>query len=239
MKSIPASFLVDVNGIEVLVRRKRVKRINFRIGSDGQASMSIPWHVSYEEAKRVAQQHASWFETHKRLVEKRRPETPATWKTGERLQVWGAPKALRIVEDDTQSFCTLCDDELVLHAPANASSASRAQLVERWLASQLKERVQELLPICEQRVGRRASSITLRRMKTRWGSCTPKTARIRLNTALAECPPHCLEMVLIHELCHLVEPSHGQRFHALMDLHCPDWRATQRWLDEHPPRVLD
>lgn len=126
---------------------------------------------------------------------------------------------------------------LVLRVPASSSPPEREAVVEAWLAGQLRERLTTLLPECEAEVGRRATAITLRRMKTRWGSCTPKTGRIRLNTALAECKPACLRMVLVHELCHLIELNHGPRFHALMDLHCPDWRASQRWLNEHPPRV--
>ncbi len=222
-------------GVTVLVTHKRVKNVNFRIGSDGVARMSVPLRMSRERAAQVARDHASWFVEHAERARQRRPTRPRGWETGDALRVWGDELVLRIDEASGRFGCSRVGDCLEVRVPAGSTPEGRAAMVERWLAQQLREALLTLLPACEERVGRRAAGITLRRMKSRWGSCTPRTGRIRLNTALAECPPACLKMVLVHELCHLIEPSHGPRFHALMDLHCPDWRVTQRWLDEHPP----
>lgn len=231
------SFVVDVEGVLVHVVRKRVKNINLRIGSDGTARMSVPWHMPKAEVYDVARRHAAWLRSSMAKVELRQAVSSVSWKTGARLRVWGNEVTLLVTEEDGEPMCALCGDVLELRGAERLSADAREVLVERWLAGQLKEKVDQLLPECERLVGVQATSITLRRMKTRWGSCTSRTGRIRLNTALAECPPNCTRMVLIHELCHIREANHGPRFHALMDLHCPDWRATQRWLNEHPPRV--
>ena len=195
-------LVVDIGSIRVSVTRKRVKNVNFRIGTDGQPHMSVPLHMSDAAIKRVALEHRSWFERALTRTRARTSPAPQKWESGEILNVWGTPTRLRLVKIwDANSPCTLMNGELHVFEYGDA----------------------------------RPTSISIRRMKTRWGSCTTTTGRIRLNTALAECPQKCTHMVLIHELCHLRVRNHGPQFKALMDLYCPDWRVTQRWLDEHSP----
>ena len=74
------------------------------------------------------------------------------------------------------------------------------------------------------------ASFHIRSMKTRWGSCTPKTRKVRLNLELAKRPPECLEYIVVHELVHLIESSHNSRFKALMDQFYPDWRLCRKEL---------
>ena len=86
----------------------------------------------------------------------------------------------------------------------------------------------------EARIGVHAARWSIRMMKTRWGSCTPKTGAIRINARLAAYPTECLEFVVAHELVHLLEPSHNARFHALLDEFCPDNRGIARRLKQQP-----
>lgn len=94
------------------------------------------------------------------------------------------------------------------------------------LAQKLKEYIEKWEP----RMGVHAAQWTFRDMKTRWGSCTVDTGRIRINTRLAHYPDECLEYIVVHELCHLIEPSHNQRFHAFMDEFLPDWKMRKERL---------
>ncbi len=79
-------------------------------------------------------------------------------------------------------------------------------------------------------IGVKAKTIAYRNMKSRWGSCQPSTGRICLNTRLALYPPSCLEYVIVHELCHLLERGHGSAFKALLDTHLPDWKERKALL---------
>ncbi len=231
------SFVINMGAYDVHVRRKRVKNINFRIGPNGEALMSVPLHVSRTEAERIARERATWFERALARAQARKCNAPARWSTGEKMSVWGRPVTLRVLDpSEAASPCELSGDELLVRDGPNASW--RASEVENWLQQELMAYLGEILPDRELAIGRMPTHISIRRMKTRWGSCTPKTARIRINTALAECPHACANTVLVHELCHLIVHNHGPQFQALMDLHCPGWRVTQRWLDEHPPRTL-
>lgn len=96
--------------------------------------------------------------------------------------------------------------------------------------AELAARLPEVAARMEAALEVRASGWQLRDMKTRWGSCTPRTRAIRINARLAAYPPACLEFVVAHELCHLLEPSHNARFHALLDRHCPKNRELAKAL---------
>lgn len=236
------TYVITADGIPVEVTRKAVRNVNIRIHDDGTVHMSVPWHVTREQAVALAEGRIGWIEDNRARVLERTRANAHLWQTGETLDVWGVPRRVeaRVAE---REGARLEGERLVITVPHGregndlASVRLRGQLVETLLTRLAKEAVAEMLPRLEARVGRQATSVTLRRMRTRWGSCTTSKGTIRINTALAEHPRPCLEMVLTHELCHLIEPNHGPRFHALMDRHCPGWREIQHYLDENPPRA--
>lgn len=87
--------------------------------------------------------------------------------------------------------------------------------------------VPALIAAWEPIMGVKAKTVVYRNMKSRWGSCQPATGRICINVRLALYPPECLEYVVVHELCHLLERGHGPKFHALMDVFMPDWKERR------------
>ncbi len=105
---------------------------------------------------------------------------------------------------------------------ARADDADPAQ-VRQWRQA-VEACVPALVAAWEPLMGVTAGSLAYRNMRSRWGSCQPATGRICINVRLALYPPECLEYVVVHELCHLIEPGHGSAFHALMDGFMPDWR---------------
>jgi predicted metal-dependent hydrolase len=109
-------------------------------------------------------------------------------------------------------------------------------VVERWYRDQIKSAVPSLLDRWEPHVGAKVERFFVQRMKTKWGSCNPGAGTIRLNTELAKKPLECLEYVVVHELVHLLEPSHNARFVALMDRFMPRWRFRRDVLNRLPVR---
>ena len=108
-------------------------------------------------------------------------------------------------------------------------------LVEAWYRQQVRDAVPALLARWEPLLGVKARRVFIQRMKTRWGSCS-RTGSIRLNTDLAKKPPECLEYLVVHELIHLLEPTHNARFQALLDKSLPQWRFRRRQLNQLPVR---
>ena len=228
-----STYMLNVGGIPVQVTRKQVKNVNFRVDQQGRACMSVPWNMPRDKVERYAAERREWFS---KCIEKRGKNafpTPIVWATGESASVWGNGVLLDVRLSDGLEYCSWENDAFVMFVHPGSGLEHRRALFERWLIDDMRMRLDDLRPECEERVGVNATSITLRRMKTRWGSCTTTTGRIRLNTVLAERPPECMEMVLVHELCHMYVPNHGPKFRALMDLHCPSWRVWERLLNEH------
>ena len=111
---------------------------------------------------------------------------------------------------------------------SRAERASKPE-IEQWRAL-VKAFVPPLVAKWEPIMGVKAGELAYRNMKSRWGSCQPSTGRICINIRLALFPPECLEYVVVHELCHLLEPGHGPRFKALMDAFIPNWREAKKKL---------
>ena len=105
---------------------------------------------------------------------------------------------------------------------ARASEASKQEAAE-WLKA-VKVATPPLVAKWERIMGVRVGKLAYRNMTSRWGSCQPATGRICINTRLALYPPECLEYIVVHEMCHLIEGGHGPRFKALLDTYLPDWR---------------
>ena len=105
---------------------------------------------------------------------------------------------------------------------ARASDATKQEAAE-WLKV-VKAATPPLVAKWERIMGVRVGKLAYRNMTSRWGSCQPATGRICINTRLALYPPECLEYIVVHEMCHLIEGGHGPRFKALLDTYLPDWR---------------
>lgn len=200
-------------GIPVEVRRKRVKNFNLRVRADGTVVLSIPLHASMATARAFVARKEPWIARHvdrQAAVEGGRETEPGetardTW---ERTHLWGEPLSPAIASDE------------------GGVAALHAREVERVLPQAVEK--------LESAMGVHASRWSIRRMKTRWGSCTPASGAIRINARLAAYPPACLEFVVAHELVHLMEPNHGQRFHMLLDIYCPRNRELAAALKKAP-----
>ena len=120
-------------------------------------------------------------------------------------------------------------------APGTTDEKKQA-VVEQWYREQVKKAVPPLIAKWEPVIGVKVERFFVQRMKTKWGSCNPGTATIRLNTDLAKKPRECLEYIVVHEMVHLLEPTHNARFVALMDRFMPQWRFYREQLNQLPVR---
>ena len=123
---------------------------------------------------------------------------------------------------------------MLLRVRPRTDEDKKRALVEEWYRQRLKEAAPPLIARWEPLLGVSVERLHVRRMKTKWGSCTPGSASIRLNTELARKPRECLEYIIVHEMVHLLEPSHNQRFVALMDQFLPQWHVLRDILNRLP-----
>ena len=213
----------------VTVTRKRVRNLNLRVHADGSVTLSIPWRTSEAAAREFLDRKSGWIResVERRATQAEEPIVPLVGPNAGTIPLWGelvdAAEALGMETGKAVAeLADLGDDELQSRIDA---------LYRREVTRALPAHITRI----ETAMNVHATSWSIRRMKTRWGSCTPKTGTIRISSALAAYPPACLDYVVAHELTHLLEPSHNERFHALLDRFCPENRTLAAIL-KHPAR---
>ena len=115
---------------------------------------------------------------------------------------------------------------ITLHVRSGTTAEARLRSLDSWYREELKSRVPNLLTIWQSRVGRQAKEFRIKRMKTRWGTCNIVARRLWLNLELVKKTEECLELIIVHELVHLLERDHNEKFYAHMDRLLPDWRSV-------------
>src|SRR4029077_7058780 len=123
---------------------------------------------------------------------------------------------------------------LLLYVSEGSTVEQRGELLDRWYRERLRAVIPEMIERGETRTGGVVTRWTVRRMKTKWGSCNRETGHVWFNIELAKKHPESLEYVVVHEMTRLVERGHGRRFTELMDRVMPDWRARRDRLNRAP-----
>ena len=141
---------------------------------------------------------------------------------------------MSIAEEDAKPGVKLGHRHLSLGVRPGSSAQKRAEVIHDWHKTLLHAVVPGLIRKWEGKLGVRVSGYFLQRMKTKWGSCNTLAGRIWLNLELVKKPPECLEFIVVHELIHLLERRHNERFMTLIDLHLPNWREHREKLNKMP-----
>jgi predicted metal-dependent hydrolase len=228
----PALHLGELR-IEVV--RKDIKNVHLSVHPPaGRVRIAAPLHLSDEAIRAFAVGKLGWIRRQRtRLLEQER-ETAREYLDRETHYVWGDRCLLRVLERAAPPSVEWQPGRLTLTVRPGTDTVRRAEIVSAWYRRQVRDAAAPLAAQWQQRLGVEASSILVRRMRTRWGSCNPASRIIRLNTELAKKPRACLEYILVHELLHLLEPTHNERFVALMDTHLPDWSHRRELLNRLP-----
>lgn len=223
-----AGIILNVDGLEIPVNvvRKRVKNLNLRVRADGTVTLSIPQHLPLARAQEFLERKGNWIAERVRRNIERRPSPDFAGEPPNRIPLWG-----KLVPRD--SVQANSGQDVGGQGAPGQTTMDQAALDELYRTEVLRA-LPGIVERMEARIGVHAARWSVRVMKTRWGSCTPKTGAIRINARLAAYPPECLEFVVAHELVHLLEPSHNARFHALLDEFCPDNRHLAKLLREAP-----
>lgn len=228
-----AGIILNVDGLEIPVSvvRKRVKNLNLRVRADGTVTLSIPQHLPLARAREFLDRKGGWIAERVRRNIERRPSPDLAGELPDRIPLWG-----KLVPRDSihaNSGQAASDRDASGQGAPGQTTIDQAALDELYRTEVLRA-LPGIVERMEARIGVHAARWSVRVMKTRWGSCTPKTGAIRINARLAAYPPECLEFVVAHELVHLLEPSHNARFRTLLDEFCPDNRGIARRLKQQP-----
>lgn len=215
--------------IEVVL--KNIKNIHLSVHPPlGQVRIAAPRRMNHETLRIFALSRLDWIRRQQRKLQEQAQETSRKYLDGESHFVWGERYLLAIEESEVPPGVELQPQKLVLRLRPGTDAGRREAILAAWYREQLHQAVPPLIVHWESILGVRVQAFVIRRMKTRWGSCTPKTGHIRINTELAKKPRECLEYLIVHEMTHLLEPTHNARFKALLDQFLPDWRRRRELL---------
>ena len=220
---------LQIGAYMVSVTRKRIKNLYLRVLPQG-ISVSAPARATDAEISRFVLSRADWIA---QQAQKQSAHAPRSYLDGDRMPYFGKELTLRLLPCAGRTHIALSGDILALTIRQDAGYEARKKAVDGWYRAALYEASGAMLPSLERTVGKRAGELRVRDMKTRWGTCNTKTALITLNLRLAEKPAECLRYVLTHELCHLHEAGHGEKFWKRMDVYFPDWKRVRKLLRQH------
>ncbi len=222
---------LNLDGVVIDVVVKKIR--NIRLGvypPDGRVRLSIPHKMNPEIAKAFAVSKLPWIKKHQaRLKGLAYHHTPRAFLDGEIHYIFGREYTLKIVESGGAVGVKLNGSDIELQIKKNTATADRERIMNEWYRNELKRVVPVLMRTWENRIGVSASGWGLRSMRTRWGSCNPRTGKIWISLELARREMIYLEYVIVHELVHLLERHHDESFKKYMDRFIPDWR---RYRDE-------
>jgi hypothetical protein len=154
--------------------------------------------------------------------------------TGESHYVWDQRYRLKVIERPGRAQVEIDADRLLLYAPEGTPAQKRRDLADRWYRTQMRQVIPDVIAKWEPVVGVEVPQWSIRRMKTKWGSCNRETGHVWFNVELAKKHPASLEYIAVHEMVHLLERGHGERFTKLMDEFMPDWRSRRDHLNDTP-----
>ncbi|QDU86788.1 SprT-like family protein [Pirellulimonas nuda] len=232
--------LLELGDTSVDVVLKDIKNVHLSVHPPtGRVRIAAPHRMDVEAIRLFAISKLGWIKRQQRKLGEQQRETPREYLERESHYVWGKRYLLSVDEADHPPSVTLRHRRMHLTVRPHADEAKRAQVMEDWYREQVKDRSVPMISDWEPKVGVSVEKCFVQRMKTRWGSCNSKARTIRLNTDLAKKPLECLEYIVVHELIHILEPTHNDRFKAMLRGLMPDWQDRRNLLNRLPVRHED
>jgi predicted metal-dependent hydrolase len=228
---------LTLGDIAVDVALKDIKNVHLSVyPPNGRVRISAPKRMSLDTIRLYAISRLGWIRQQQRKLQEQQRETPREHLDRESQYVWGERYLLRLVEEHAEPNIVLKHRMMILRAGHERSHEVKAAMIARWYRDQIKLAATDLVAKWEPIVGVKVERVFVQQMKTKWGSCNPGRGSIRLNTDIAKKPRECLEYVIVHEMVHLLERTHNDRFVALMDRLIPQWRDYREQLNRLPVR---
>lgn len=230
-----ANAYMRVSGIGVDVIFKDIKNLHIGVYPPcGRVRVAAPERLTEEAIRLAIVQRLPWIKKQRDRLQNAERQSVREMVSGESHYVWGSRLRLEIVEGPGRAKIEIGGSKLRLCVPPGADTEKRCNVLDAWYRKQLKAAIPDLVKKWEPMIGSKVNGWTVRRMKTKWGSCNPKSGRISLNLELAKKHPGCLEYIVVHEMIHLRERTHGDRFTVLLDDYLPSWRALRDQLNQAP-----
>lgn len=226
---------IQLGDLTIEVTRKAVKNVHLSVHPPaGHVTLVAPTSTRLEVARAYAISKLSWIRDQQEKLQAQARETPRQFVERESHYLWGRRYLLSVVEQDVKPGVKLDHRRITLMVRPGSSPEKREEVMHDWHRALLHQTIPALIKKWQPVLGVTVSAYFLQRMKTKWGGCNHRAGTIRLNTELVKKPKDLLEYVVVHEMLHLIEPTHSPRFIDLLDKHYPNWREARAELNELP-----
>ena len=226
---------IYIGDITVEIRKKNIKNLHLRVHPpEGSVRISAPSRMDLETIRLFAVSKLGWIKKHQAKLKNQVREVSKEFISGESHIYLGKRYLLNVSERNQPSKVVLKHETIELVVRKNTGVNKRREIFDNWYRQRLKELIPELISKYETKMSVKVTEFGVKKMKTRWGSCNVKVKRIWLNLELAKKSEECIEYIVVHEMVHLLERRHNERFTAFMDKFLPRWRFINEGLSQQP-----
>lgn len=227
--------MMEMGSVAIQLHRKPIKNLHISVlPPDGRVRVSAPVYMTETAIRMAVISRIPWIKKQQSGFAKQPRQSDREMVSGECHYLWGKRYRLNVVERVGKHEIKLGRGWLHLYVNTATTLENKALVLNAYYREVLKTRITELLPVWESKIGVATADWGIKKMKTKWGSCNTQAKRIWLNLELAKKPPECLEYILVHELVHLLERNHNERFKGHMDKLLPDWQERRSLLNRMP-----
>ena len=229
-------YHIDIRGISVEVVRKDIKNLHIGVyPPSGRVRVAAPLSFDDTTVRMAVISRLGWIRRKQEAFTKQDRQSQREFVTGESHYFAGRRYRLDVVEQDCPPKVWLPNNtKIALRVRPGSDRDTREAVMQRWYRQHLRSQLPPLLGKWEAKLGVSVNEVRIKKMKTLWGSCNIEAKRIWLNLELAKKPEACLVYILVHEMVHLLEREHNDRFRELMDEHLPQWRTYRDTLNRAP-----
>lgn len=221
-------------------RKKSLKNMYLRIyPPDGRVKVTAPILTSEDTIRQYILRKMPEINKVREKMTGQKRQSKREYVSGEAYYLWGKAYRLQVVSKGNKRNVKKVGNKIILTVPEGSDVKLKESLIIEWYRKELKRCIPAVLERCQNRMNIYANEWRVKNMTTKWGTCNISEKRIWLNLQLVKKPPECLEYIIVHELVHLIERNHTERFQALVEEHFPTWREVKRTLNEAPLEHLE
>lgn len=226
---------MQIGSLSLQLNRKAIKNLHISVlPPDGRIRVAAPEQMTDTAIRMAVISRIPWIKKQQRDFAVQPRQSDREMVSGECHYFWGKRHRLNLIEQVGRHEVKISGGKIHLFVNPGTSIENRAVVLNEFYRTELKKQVEKLIPEWQQRMAVEVAGWSVKKMKTKWGSCNVGAKRIWLNLELAKKPPECLEYILVHELVHLLERKHNERFREHMDKFMPNWRERRDLLNKMP-----
>lgn len=226
---------ITVSGINILIDRKDIKNLHLAVyPPDGVVRVAVPNHITDDNVRLAIITKLSWIKKQQASFKEQDRQSKREIVSGESHYYFGRRYKIQIIANKDNQGIKIYSNKLWLTIKPETSQKKKDELLNQWYRDKLKKRIPILIEKWEKIIGVKVNSWSIRKMKTKWGSCKNSSGHIIFNSELVKKPPDCLEYIVVHEMVHLLERHHNNRFKVYMDNFIPKWQLIRERLNKSP-----